>query len=230
MTDKVPDYLINHPRMGEGIAHFIGHPNVWDFFPHEGHPVPLRATLEEVQGWEMPKKELFTRMEHVSLTTRQREIAQMALGLLDLDRDVDVTADEIQATLNAITPPEEPEPRVEHIPVLWSMGDMDPIGFGHIAGNTLFIQVKTETLVDAVAQLAKIGHIRELYLGLGFPAYKGVSISMDRSTVPVEQTRAERDAQIKTAKSLAADDCDITTIAQQLDLPVDTVRLLLEAD
>ena len=57
---------------------------------------------------------------------------------------------------------------VEHIPVLLSMSDDTPIGFGKIEGDQLHIVVHNQRVVDGIERLTEAGDIKEIYLGFGF--------------------------------------------------------------
>lgn len=103
---------------------------------------------------------------HTALTDRQLEIVKLAL--LDVRPNLGVAEQELAETLKAFSKPETPETRVEHIPALLNPGDHNPIGFGTIAGDKLFIQIDNASLVDGVARLAQIGDITEIYLSMGF--------------------------------------------------------------
>lgn len=107
---------------------------------------------------------------HAALTEKQRKTVQAALTLLEAGSDIEISEEEIAETLKAFSKPEGPEPRVEHIPVFPSHArESDIIGFGTIAGDTLFIQVSNVLLVNGVERLARIGDIVQLSLGLAFP-------------------------------------------------------------
>jgi hypothetical protein len=60
---------------------------------------------------------------------------------------------------------------VSHIPVFLSLSvhQADPIGFGTIEDDELVIRVKHGPLVNALEHMIEAEHIKELYLGVGYP-------------------------------------------------------------
>lgn len=63
--------------------------------------------------------------------------------------------------------------KIERIPVFLSMSNSihhsDPVGWGKIEDGKLIIEVDGPILVDSIKSLVAAEHIKELYLGLGYP-------------------------------------------------------------
>lgn len=63
--------------------------------------------------------------------------------------------------------------KIERIPVFLSMSNSihhsDPVGWGKIEDGKLTIEVDGHILVDSIKSLIAAEHIKELYLGLGYP-------------------------------------------------------------
>ena len=166
---------------------------------------------------------------YTALTERQREIVTIALALLDVDEahESPITVSELEETLKLFKPdPNAPEPRVEHIPVLLNVDDQNPIGFGTIVGSKLFIQVDNEQVVAQVAHLARVGDIREIFLGLTFSIN---SVSTERITFH-EQMRLDREDRLTRAKGLKDIGLANAEISEALGLSESVVRTILEEE
>lgn len=162
---------------------------------------------------------------HIALTERQREVVISALTVTDPDKVRRFTQEELIDALGEFTNV-LPESRVEHIPVLLNVDDQNPIGFGTIAGSKLFVQVDNEQVVTQVAHLARVGDIREIFLGLTFSIN---SVSTERITFH-EQMQLDRKDRLTRVIGLKANGLSNAEIGDALGLSESVVRGILEGE
>lgn len=119
-------------------------------------------------------------IKRVTLTEEQYQTAQIALGMLDAGDEESAAQNEdaVRAFANNVETFGElsPEAKIAPIPIFLHMGDRHPVGFGHFEDGLLVIKTHSILLSQAIDRLTRTEHIKELYLGVGFPMSQGVSI------------------------------------------------------